>query len=217
MFGVGVDVAENPALALGDGLVAKLLDGNFVAPLAECAFSELLNIALVHQGDGLAAGLERVADGIPDQPLGPEDRDRLDADARIGANFFLAALQQIVVDELDQPRRIGAALFELDARVHVFGVLAEDDDVDLLGMLHRAGHALVILHRAHAGVEIEQLAQRNVERADAAADGRGQRSLDGDAQVAGGAHRVVGQPGVELAKGFFAGENLEPLDPRLPP
>ena len=59
--GVGVDVAEDPALALGDRLVAELLDGDFVAPLAEGAFSELLDVALVHQGDGLAARFERMA------------------------------------------------------------------------------------------------------------------------------------------------------------
>ena len=90
--GVGIDVAEDPALALGHGLVAELLGGNFVAPLAEGALGELLDVALVHQGDGLAAGLERVADGIAHQALGAEDRDRLDADAGIAADLFLAAL-----------------------------------------------------------------------------------------------------------------------------
>ena len=82
-------------------------------------------------------------------------------------------------------------------------------------MLHGAGHALVILHRAHAGVEVENLAQGHVERADAAADGRGERSLDGDAQIAGGGDGVVGQPGAELAKGLFAGEDLKPADGAL--
>ena len=107
------------------------------------------------------------------------------------------------------------AFLELDAGVHVFGVLAEDHDVELLGMLHRAGHALVVLHRAHAGVEVENLAQRHVERADAAADGRGERSLDGDAQVARSRYGVVGQPVVELAVGLLAGEDLKPADRAL--
>ena len=144
--------------------------------------------------------------------LVPVDRDRLDADAGIFADFLLAALEHVVVEEVDQLRRVGSALLELDAGIHVLGVLAEDDDVHLLGMLHRAGHALVVLHRPHAGVEVEDLAERHVERADAAADRRGQRSLDGDAQVAGGVDGVVGQPVVELAVGLFAGEDLEPLD-----
>ncbi len=106
----------------------------------------------------------------------------------VGADLFLAALQQIVIDELDQLGRIGGALLELDARVHVLGVLAEDHDVDLFGMLHRAGHALVVLHRANAGVEIEELPQRDIKRTNSAAHRRGQRPLDGNAQVARGAH-----------------------------
>jgi hypothetical protein len=45
-------------------------------------------------------------------------------------------------------------------------------------MLHRARNALEPAHRAQADVEIEFLAQRDVQRADAAADRRGQRALD---------------------------------------
>ena len=108
MPGLASDVAQNPALALGHGLVAELLDGHFVAPLAERALSELLDVALVHQRDGLAAGLERVADGVAHQPLGAEDGDGLDAHAGVGADLFLAALEQVVVQERDQPRRIFA-------------------------------------------------------------------------------------------------------------
>jgi hypothetical protein len=42
-----------------------------------------------------------------------------------------------------------------------------------------------VAHRAHAGVEVEHLAQRHVEAAEAAADGRGQRPLDADDVVGG--------------------------------
>jgi hypothetical protein len=79
-------------------------------------------------------------------------------------------------------------------------------------MLHRAGHAGVVLHRADAGVEIEHLAQRDVERADAAADRRGERSFDGDAQVARGVDRVIGQPVLKLPISLLAGEDFEPGD-----
>ena len=79
---------------------------NFVSPLAESAFSELLNVAFVHEGDGLAACFERVADGIAYQPLGAEDGDGLDAYTGILTDLFLAAFQQIVVDETDQLRRV---------------------------------------------------------------------------------------------------------------
>jgi hypothetical protein len=54
----------------------------------------------------LRPDLERVADGVAHQPLGAEDGDGLDAHAGIGADLLLAALEQIVVEELDQPRRV---------------------------------------------------------------------------------------------------------------
>ena len=67
-------------------------------------------------------------------------------------------------------RSFRRSLLPLDAGVNVFGVLAEDDDIHALGMLHRRRHALVILHRTHAAIEIENLPQRDIERANAAAD-----------------------------------------------
>ena len=62
------------------------------------------------EGDGLAARFERVADGVAHEPLGAEDGDGLDADAGVGADFLLAALEQVVVEERDEPGRVGAAL-----------------------------------------------------------------------------------------------------------
>ena len=92
--GVGVLVAQNPALALGDCLGAELLLGNLVAPLAEGALGEFLDVALVNQCDGLAARFEGCADGVAHQPLAAEDRDRLDAHAGVGAHFLLAFLER---------------------------------------------------------------------------------------------------------------------------
>ena len=86
------------------------------------------------------------------------------------------------------------ALRPLDAGVDVLGVLAEDHDVHQLGTLDRRRHALEVAHRAHAGVEVEHLAQRHVQAADAAADRRGQRPLDGDLVVLDRLERVVRQP-----------------------
>ena len=82
-------------------------------------------------------------------------------------------------------------------------------------MLHRRGRARVILHRAHAGVEIEHLAQSDVQRADASAHGRRERPFDGDAKFAQGVDGVVGKPGVELGHGLFAGEHFVPHDAAL--
>ena len=77
--GVGIDVAENPAFALRDGLRAELFYGHLVAPFAEGALGELLDIAFVDQGDGLAARFQSVADGVAHQPLAAEDGNGLDA------------------------------------------------------------------------------------------------------------------------------------------
>ena len=71
------------------------------------------------------------------------------------------------------------------------------------GCLTGRGHALEPAHRAEADVEVEHLAERDVERADAAADGRGQRPLDADEVLAERLDRLVGsQVGVELVKAF---------------
>ena len=99
-----------------------------------------------------------------------------------------------------------------DAGVDVLGVFAEDDHVHLFGMFDRGGDAGEVLHRAQADVEIEHLAQGDVERADAAADRRGQRPFDADQKFLEGLDGVVGQPVVEFFEGLLAGENLEPGD-----
>ena len=125
--------------------------------------------------------------------------------------FFLVALEHVVVEKVDQPLGIRRALLEFDARVDIFRVLTEDHDVELLRVLHRAGNTLVILHRPHAGIEIEDLPQGHVERTDAAAYRSRQRSLDRYAQIARRAHRVVRQPGGKLRKCLLAGEDLKPL------
>ena len=105
-----------------------------------------------------------------------------------------------------------AALLELDARIHVLGVLAEDDDVDLFRMFHRTGDALVVLDGPHTCIKVKQLAQSNIQGPNPSAHRRRQWSLDGNAQVPRGADGVVRKPGVELAKRLFARENLEPRD-----
>ena len=65
--------------------------------------------------------------------------------------------------------------FVLDAGVEVLGVLADDDDVDVV---EPGAHAGVGLARPHAGVEVELVAQRDVDRAEAGADRRRDRALE---------------------------------------
>ncbi len=66
--------------------------------------------------------------------------------------------------------------------------------------------------RAEADVEVEHLAERDVERADAAADGRRERPLDADEVGAEGLDRLVGEPVVGLLERLLAGEDLVPGD-----
>ena len=79
--GILVFVVEDPALTFGDGLVAEFFDGELVSPLAERAFGELLDVALVDEGHRLALVVNGMVDGHADQTLGTGHRHRFDADA----------------------------------------------------------------------------------------------------------------------------------------
>ena len=168
----GLAVAVVPA----HGHVGELLAHQLVAPLPEGALGELLDVALVHQRHRVALAVERVLDGGPDEALGAHGRDRLDADARRLADGPAHLLAQVGGELLGLRR----ARLHLVAGVDVLGVLPEDHHVDQLGVHHRRRHAAEPAHRAQADVEVEDLAQRHVERADAATDRRGQRALDAD-------------------------------------
>src|SRR5690606_7356291 len=108
--------------------------------------------------------------------------------------------------------RVGRARLELDAGVDVLGVLAEDHHVDVAGLLHRRGHALEPAHRAQADVQVEHLPQGHVERADAAADRRGQRALDAHQVVAAGLDGRLREPFAGLVEGLLAGQDFHPLE-----
>src|SRR5262249_8529750 len=74
--------------------------------------------------------------------------------------------------------------------------------------------ALEVADWAHAGVQVEADAQVDVDAAEAAADGRGQRALQAEAVVLEGLEGVVGQ--VELALLVLAeGVDLLVLDLRV--
>ena len=184
---------------------AEELLGDFVAPVAEAAFRELHDVPLVHERDALSLVLDGVADGRVDQALGAEVADRLDADADfdrprrasvrrsprassatlgdlsfVPKRIFLNSFGKFLREEVENLLRLGRSAGVFDAGVDVFRVLAEDHHVHLLRMLHRRRHAREIPHRPQADVKIEHLPQRDVERANPAADGRGQRALDAD-------------------------------------
>ena len=74
------------------------------------------------------------------------------------------------------------------------------------------GTPRVVAHRADAGIEVEHLAQGDVQAADAAADRRGEGSLDGHPEVLDGVQSVLGQPLARLVEGLLPGQHLEPGD-----
>ena len=74
--------------------------------------------------------------------------------------------------------------------VEVLGVLADDHDV---GLGEARAHALVGLAGADAGVEVELLAEGDVDRAEARAHRGGRRALDGDPALADRVERAVGE------------------------
>ena len=82
-------------------MVAEFLHRHLVTPLAKRAFREFLDIALVHQRDGLAASLNRTLNRVADQSFGAENRNRLDAYAGVETDLLLAAFQQVLIDEFD--------------------------------------------------------------------------------------------------------------------
>jgi hypothetical protein len=80
------------------------------------------------------------------------------------------------------------------------------------GCLHRRRHALEPAHRTQAGIEIELLAEGDVEGPDPATHGRGERSLDGDQVGANGGQGVFGEPVIDCVLGFLPGQHFDPGD-----
>ena len=144
----------------------------------EEAVGELHDVRLVDGRDLAAAVAARVVEGELDDPARPRDRDRLDRDARVA----VAQLAAVLLDPVDQLVGVRRALLELDAGVEVLGVLADDDQVDVV---EARAHASIGLARPHLRVEVERLAQADVDRAEAAADRRRDRALERDAGARG--------------------------------
>ena len=105
------------------------------------------------------------------------------------------ARRRLLRDQLDGLHHAADDLV-LDARVLALRVLADGDEVDVV--VERLV-ALDRLARPHVGVEAEFLAERQVEGAEALADGRHERALEADLVpvdgvdgLLGDAHRAVG-------------------------
>jgi hypothetical protein len=137
----------------------------------------------------------------------------LDADAR-GVREADLGHAHFFGQELDELLGLGRFGFVFDTGVDVFRVLAEDHHVGLFRLFHRRRNTFEVLHRAQANVQVEFLAQRHVQRTDAAAHRRGQRAFDGHHVLAQRGQRFFGQPHVRAIDlgGFLAGVHLHPVD-----
>jgi hypothetical protein len=187
-------VVDDPVLELD---VRELL-GDLPRDAQVEAVGVLHDVRLVHRRDLAAALAAGVLEGEADDPLGAGDRERLDRDARVGLDPGSGEL----LDPADQVTAVLRALLELDARVQVLGVLADDDQVDVV--VARA-HAGVRLARPDLGVQVERLAQRDVDRAKPRPHRRGHGALDGHLRAPDRVQHRVGERRAALGHHVRAG------------
>ena len=179
---------------------AEIFFRDFKTPIAECALGEFHDVALVHQRHALALVLDRIRNRAVNQTHTAGVTDRFDSDSHAdlvafrradhlpkSRSFLLCAETDLVellwkffLQKIENLLRLRRACGVLDSRVNVFRVFAEDHHVDFLRMLDGRGDAFEVLHRPETHEKIEQLPQRNIERANTAAHWRSQRSFDSD-------------------------------------
>ena len=92
----------------------------------------------------------------------------------------MAQLAALRLDPADQLLRVGCSLLVLDPDVEILGVLAHDDEVDVV---EARAHACVALARPDLRVHVELLAQRHVHGAEAASHRCRDRPFQRDARV----------------------------------
>src|ERR1700687_1384477 len=97
--------------------------------------------------------------------------------------------------------RVRRALFELEARIDVLGVLSHDDEVEVVAKVARA---LVGLDRSDQGEEVELLAQRHVDASKPAADRRRYRTFESDFVFANGGQHRLGKRSAKFGDGRLA-------------
>ena len=151
------------------------------------AVGELHDVRLVDGRDLAAAHPAGVVERELEDASRAGDRDRLDRDPGVLVRQP-AAVRVQPFDQLGDAS--SRALLELDPDVEVLGVLAHDDEVDVL--VERA-HARIGLARAHLRVEVESVAQRDVDGAETLADRGRDRALQRDAVAADRVERRLGQ------------------------
>ena len=165
----------------------------------------------MHDGQRITIVVHHVLQRLARQALGALQGNRLDADAAVFVETDLGDAH-FLFKELDHLGGLGRTGFPLDTGIDVLGVLAEDGHVHIARLLHRAGHAFEPAHRTQAHIQVQLLAQRHVQGADAATDRSGQRALDGNHVVLHRVQGFLGKPGVLVVhlSRFFPGIHFHP-------
>ncbi|KAF1858247.1 hypothetical protein Lal_00014748 [Lupinus albus] len=206
-------VLELAPRAAIDQLGAELALCQRIPPVAEAAFRVLHDIALVDNRNGRLVVVDRILERLAHEALRAFARHGLDADrGRFReADLAHAHLAGQEFDDFFSFRRFGGPF---DAGVDVFRVFAEDHHIRLVRLAQRRRHAGEIAHGTQAHVQVELLAQGDVQRADAAADRRRQRALDGHDVLAYAIQRFGRQPhvgAIDLRR-LLAGKHFHPCD-----
>ena len=145
----------------------------------------------MHRRDLVAAVRDRVLERELHDARRAHDADVLDRDRGVLADLRVRRLLDDVADLLE----LGRSDVELDPGVEVLDVLADDDEVDVA---HRRLHSGVGLRGTEIGVEVELLAQRDVDRAHPGPELRRERSLETDLVAADRVERGLGECVAEL-------------------
>ena len=139
----GLGIPELAPGALVDERRTVFALSELVAPVAERAFGELLDVALVNERHRLAVVVDRVLDRRADEALGAFERDGLDADrGSLGEADFL--YPHLAEEERLYLLDFGRPVHPFDTGVDVFGIFAEDHHVGKLGALNGGGNALEV-------------------------------------------------------------------------
>ena len=209
----GVRVFNFQPRAAVDQFTAKLFTRQLVAPVFKRAFGELHDVAFVHQGHRVTIVSNCVFDRCTNQTFGAFFRTRLNTDTAMfrEANFLHAHL---FTQEFNHFLGVGRVSFPFDTRINVFRVFTEDNHIGQFRVFNRAWSALIVTYRTQADVEIQFLAQGNVQRANTATNRSGQRTFNGNAIFTNQIKGFSRQPDILTINlcGFFTGVNFHPGD-----
>ena len=148
----------------------------------------LHDVCLMNSGDLLTAMLHGVVEGIAHDILGAGYADRLNGNTGVGTDRASAGL----LHHVDEMRSGLRALFELNAGIQVLGVLANDDQVDVVIASASTRNRD---NGTQAHIQIEALTKGNVHAAEASSHRSGNRALNGNLVALYGFDGALGKRG----------------------